>query len=145
MGYSYSLDGKLCCDGCSRAGGVRKRRCPYGYCQSPALCAPCLRKVKADGRWNKSHLRCKAGMEDCIRKEQKRLALLDLGHAVRCSALNEGENVRVWFRYADGSTVERVMAPETYRAIPLGEPATLADFEKYGAVWAAPNPKQEVA
>lgn len=46
MGFCYQ--GKLlCCDHCGHAGGVRKMRCPFGYCPSVAFCAEC-RKNKKD-------------------------------------------------------------------------------------------------
>lgn len=57
MGYSYDMNNRLCCDGCSRSGGVRKRKCPHmvltdssrgprieiHYCYPPALCDDCYR------------------------------------------------------------------------------------------------------
>jgi hypothetical protein len=59
MGYSYDQSKRLCCDDCGKAGGVRKRRCPYrvlsdssrgprhemDYCSPPALCAADAQKA----------------------------------------------------------------------------------------------------
>lgn len=42
MGYSYDQFRRLSCDRCGRVGGgVKKRRCPWGYCPPPALCNDC--------------------------------------------------------------------------------------------------------
>jgi hypothetical protein len=58
MGYCYTVGGKLVCDRCDKAGGVRKRTCPHKvyyydgtgalpYCQPAALCSSCYQIVKA--------------------------------------------------------------------------------------------------
>lgn len=57
MGYCFDYRGRLVCDGCGIAGGVRKRKCAYKvrvsvldggysipYCSPPALCAGCYKK-----------------------------------------------------------------------------------------------------
>ncbi len=53
MGYCFDYRGRLACDGCGIAGGVRKRKCAYkvaypgysiAYCSPPALCSPCYKK-----------------------------------------------------------------------------------------------------
>ncbi len=55
VGYSYDMRGRLCCDNCGEAGGVRKRLCPAKvlgdssrsprqetrYCYPPAVCSGC--------------------------------------------------------------------------------------------------------
>lgn len=46
MGYSYGMNpvtGRmmLACDNCSAIGGVRRVKCPAGWCPSAALCAKC--------------------------------------------------------------------------------------------------------
>lgn len=42
MGYVYEYGtNRLVCDGCGRTGGVRKVKCPVGWCPPPALCASC--------------------------------------------------------------------------------------------------------
>ena len=48
MGYCFDYAGRLVCDRCGQAGGVRKRKCPYKvsglhYCPAPAYCAPCYK------------------------------------------------------------------------------------------------------
>lgn len=59
MGYTIDNRGRLCCDHCGQAGGVRRRTCPYkvltdssraprtllAYCKAPALCGPCLKDL----------------------------------------------------------------------------------------------------
>lgn len=57
MGYCFDYRGRMVCDGCGIAGGVRKRKCPYKvrysahngggsahYCSPPALCGDCYKK-----------------------------------------------------------------------------------------------------
>jgi hypothetical protein len=49
MGYCFDYRGRLACDGCGIAGGVRKRRCAYKvdgvpYCPAPALCPDCYKQ-----------------------------------------------------------------------------------------------------
>ena len=57
MGYCFDYRHRLCCDGCGKAGGVRKRKCAYRvrasvldggysipYCSPPALCSDCYKK-----------------------------------------------------------------------------------------------------
>lgn len=63
MGTSYVQDYRtgrwvLDCGECGRGGGVRKRRCPAGYCPSCQLCSECFKVVKADGRWAEWHKDC---------------------------------------------------------------------------------------
>ena len=41
MGYCYDTRGRLCCDRCDEAGGVRRKPCKYGYCQPVAYCPAC--------------------------------------------------------------------------------------------------------
>ena len=36
MGYSYTVDGRLCCDACDEAGGGRRHRCPLNWCGAVA-------------------------------------------------------------------------------------------------------------
>ena len=45
MGYSYDMSNRLACDMCSKSGGVRKHKCPFGYCPPLAMCADCARDV----------------------------------------------------------------------------------------------------
>ena len=59
MSYSFDSHGRLCCDNCGNAGGVRKRTCPHRvltdslrgpraplpYCYPPALCPQCWHKI----------------------------------------------------------------------------------------------------
>ena len=64
MGYSYTVHpgghDTLDCDACPTTGGVRKHRCPVGWCPSIALCTSCAKAVKADGRWANWHATCPA-------------------------------------------------------------------------------------
>jgi hypothetical protein len=68
--------------------------------------------------------------ERAVAERVRKQELLDAGLAVRCSALNAGDlGVHVLFRYRDGRTVGRYMAPAVYEALPLLTPYTLEDYE----------------
>jgi hypothetical protein len=139
MGYCYE-GRKLCCDVCGVAGGVRKRKCSYGYCKPPAVCGEC---------WKTYRVKFRAGCDDHCRTGKARFeaekaaerALLDEGHYTRRSAVGdhdapEGwtEAVKVWFRNKDGAEQVYRMEHETYRAVKLMQPATPFDFAKHGKV-----------
>lgn len=138
MGFSYevSRDGKqrLCCDRCDHAGGVRRIRCPHGYCQSTALCEACRKNpaVRADLRaYHEEHCR-EAATEWAARQERSR-QLLASGASLRSSAINEAGvegplHVRVTFRNASGRTFDVLMSSERYASVPLMQPATMADY-----------------
>ena len=135
MGYCYDADGKLCCDVCSESGGVRKHRCPFGYCQPIALCPKCKREhpeyvSKAYHRENG----CEANHLRFQQEEAQRQQLLDSGKLLRCSALQHNGRVKVIFRGKNGKERAFWMAPRTYRRIALGVPATPQDFKALGKV-----------
>jgi len=135
MGYCYDADGKLCCDVCGDSGGVRKNRCPFGYCQPIALCQKCKREhpeyvSKAYHRENG----CEANHLRFQQEEAQRQQLLDSGKLLRCSALRHNGRVKVIFRGKNGKERAFWMATRTYRRIPLGEPATVEDYKAIGKV-----------
>ena len=85
MGYCYTLDGKLCCDGCGTHGnGTRKRTCPHKvhyanggslpYCQPAALCSACYETHKPT-----LHAGCKAAAAQRTAEETARAARLAAG------------------------------------------------------------------
>ncbi len=140
MGYIYEhRTNRLCCDCCGQAGGVRKRRCPHGYCPAAALCAKCLKLVKGDGRWNAAHVNCKAGHDAFVAREKKHHDLLNSGYYVRCSATGVGDRVHVLFENKNGDTIGKFVSHETYDQIPLGEPVTPDDYALFGLVESAPE------
>jgi len=144
MGFSYSR-GQLCCDGCPTGKG-RKRRCPSGYCPSAALCAACFAKEKASGKWVAYHAKCAERSAEFKALEARTSALLAAGELVRCSALSaDGDKVYVLFRNATGSTTGFYVDTATYRAIPLGVPATPADYAAIGPLTPAPANFQRAA
>jgi len=138
MGYSYGRGptGRyvLCCDKCGNAtGNVRKRPCRYGWCQAIAICAACWHDPAVRAQWRDYHetAGCEASAREASEREARTDALLDSGAFVRCSAISgpvEGM-CRVTFRNRAGATIETIMPTETYRAVPLLEPATM---ETYG-------------
>lgn len=47
MGYCTDHRGRLCCDFCGNAGGVRRVPCPFGYCPPVCACASCKKEHKS--------------------------------------------------------------------------------------------------
>ena len=140
MGYSYDGQGRLCCDVCGRSGGVRKIRCPFGWCPPAALCQEC--RSKYGSRLTRAYHRqmgCEADVAEARQRDAEQQALLDSGNYVRTSALAHNGRVKVVFRNAAGDRKAYWMAPGTYRSIPLMQPATPAHFSEYGKVTEAEN------
>jgi len=140
MGYIYGHDGRLACDYCGATGGVRKHRCPFGWCQAYAACPACRKKharhfTKATHRargCEQKHLELEA-------ERERERELLAAGEAARCSALQAGEGrVHVLFKRADGTTTGFYMSQPTYRSLPLVEPFTPDDYRQHGELEAAP-------
>ena len=139
MGYSYSMSGTLCCDGCLASTGVRKRKCKYGYCQSPAMCSSCYATKKEKFKAY-CEAQCKPAAAKYAAREAHKKALLEAGAALRCSASTCGEGkVHVLFSKLGGTTVGYYMASETYEGISYLEPATPEDYAKFGAIEPAPS------
>ena len=146
MGYCYGRapSGRyaLACDNCGAVGGVRKRKCPHGYCPSAALCAGCSKSVKASGKWTTMHACCEAAHAAFVAKEKAGAALLAAGKLLRCSALNvsrDGSKVHVLFKDKDGAYTGYYVTKETYDAIPLGTHATPEDYAAVGTLTPAPG------
>ena len=139
MGYSYSMSGTLCCDGCPASTGVRKRKCPHGYCQSPAMCSSCYATKK--GKLAEYHAKqCAPAAAKYAAREAHKKALLEAGAALRCSAYGTGKDlVHVLFSKLDGSTVGYYMTAETYDAATPLEPMTPEDYAKLGKIEPAPS------
>lgn len=130
MGYSYEGK-KLCCDSCPQAGGVRKRKCKYGYCPAPAQCKSC---------WDKNRDKFRQGCDThCKPASEKFHALL----ALQQQMLTEGKFILRWAQNRDdgrvdvgfkSTTEERVvvMTPEEYHKPREGKdalyPLTPEDF-----------------
>ena len=135
MGYVYTHDGQLCCDVCGEPGGVRRMECPHGYCQPVASCVGCQPRVRAE-----DHSSCLIASQRMAADHALTDALLAVGEYVRTSAITDSDgNVRVGFRGANGARAVFGMARDTYRAIPLMEPATPASYRAHGAVWPLPG------
>ena len=86
---------------------------------------------------------CKDFHEKFITKEAQKRALLKACQPVRCSAKGmDGGRVHVLFEvYNVGPgrhTIGYIMDKATYAAIPLGENATPADYERHGQVEPGP-------
>lgn len=121
------------CDACGRAGGVRRRRCPFGYCYPPAFCDDC-HKAHAWGRKATHRERgCDVRHAEFVADRERAAASIAAGVPVRCSALAAGTpeepgRVHVLFQ-TTGGTVGRYMPKAVYDAHPLGVTVTLADYE----------------
>lgn len=145
---------RMVCDFCSRApGGVRKVRCPFGYCPSVAACADC-RKSRKDKLGRAFHVGagCDQKHAAYVAQEKERENLLATGRKVRSAAVSAKVDgfdvVKVWFRgfafLGEGCKLglidhEFYMAPETYSALPLGKNATIEDYMAHGMVLPAPG------
>ena len=141
MGYCYnSASGRLACDACDTDEGVKKRRCPFGYCPADALCAACW--TKNQDKLNKAAHRangCERRHREYLAKQAHEAALLMTGHEIRWSALGDGNgSVHVLFRCGNGTTRGYYMAEATYDAIPLLVTATPDDYRKHGPLEDAP-------
>jgi len=144
MGYSYDASGRLCCDVCDKSGGVRKYRCPFGYCPAIALCPTC-KETHPHYISKKAHR--EQGCEEQSRlfdqHEQEKNQLIASGKFVRCAALKHYiagiDRDKVIFRGKDGAEQAYWMSPETYKAIPWFENATPEDYMKHGEVQQAAN------
>jgi hypothetical protein len=137
MGYSYTLSGQLCCDGCDNAGGVRRVRCPFNYCQPAALCPDCRAREPKGAARKRQHAECERLSTLFHARARRETELLAAGFAVRCSALAvdrpEGPRVHVLFRKADGSCLGFYMTRAAYDSRPLFEPSIPGDYDIPGA------------
>jgi hypothetical protein len=78
----------LCCDACPTSGGVRKVKCPFGYCPASALCAECRKKHK--DKLGKKHHRergCEKNHLEYVAEEKDRWEKINAGKAVLKAAV----------------------------------------------------------
>jgi hypothetical protein len=87
MGYCYDWNGRLACDSCGTTGEVRKQKCPFGYCPSPALCPQCKAKYADTLRqgWHKRR-KCDLYALQSRLRDEERQGLIRAGKFVRCAA-----------------------------------------------------------
>lgn len=143
MGYVTDSSGRLCCDHCGRAGGVRRCKCPAGYCQGANLCPECRRNPAVKAKIRDMHANCAEASARFQDRQARTRAALDRGEAVRISALmhaRPADAVRVIFRDARGHESGADMTHATYDALPLLEPATLADYALVARTLGQPEP-----
>lgn len=142
MGFSFDDRGRLCCDACPVSGGVRKMRCPWGYCYPVALCAECRKKHK-DKLGKKFHREqgCERKHEIAVQENRERQDKLNAGKLILSSAVGlfDGSGlVRVTFV----KLVDNVHKQETFlmhenvydKRDTMGHTPTLDDFQKIGEV-----------
>lgn len=115
MGFSYQVEGVrrvLCCDVCEHAGGVRKQKCPHGWCQATALCEGCRKSPEVRAKLAASHAGCAAASAKFAAEQATTAALQASGEYVFCASVyadSTHETVKVWFRGATGETKETVV------------------------------------
>ena len=143
MGYCY-YGRQLCCDVCGNPGGVRKHRCPFGWCPAIALCPKCKREHPeyTSKKFHREH-GCEQRMVEVHQREAEEQRILKEGKLLRRSALQHkdgvGFRIKVIFRGLKDIVRAFWMAPRTYRAIALGVPATVEDYRALGKVTRARN------
>lgn len=146
MGYSYDRNGRLCCDICDSSGGVRKYRCPFGYCHAIALCPKCKSEHPeyVSKEFHRKH-GCDARQKELARFQQERISMQASGKFIRTSALLHPKrpqpNIKVIFSGANGECQGYWMTDKTYYSIPIGElnNPTPDDYCKFGKVIKAKN------
>ena len=77
-------------------------------------------------------MRCKEQVKHFHNLDITRESLLNEGHYVRTAAVNDNGRVKVWFRNKDRGEKQYHMKKDTYRSIPLLEPATIDDYKQQG-------------
>lgn len=132
MGYCYFASGpnsgKRICE-CCQVNPGRLRKCPYGYCQSPAVCTACWPIRKGEIK-NHCFDHCKPASERFAAREAQQKALLAAGNSLRVSAMSTSDGrVHVIFRNGSGQETGFYMQAATYDAIPMLEPATREQYE----------------
>lgn len=113
MGFCYQINGSkhlLCCDSCGAAGGVRRRKCEYGWCPATALCPKCRADKTLISKLTAScDEHCKPAAEEYAAERAKVAALHAAGEYVFCASVCEGDGVRCWFRNGDGETLDALL------------------------------------
>ena len=141
MGYCYDHKNRLCCDVCGTSGGVRKYKCPFGYCQPIAACEKC-RKDKRHLFLKPYHQAngCETGHQKFVAWQEEKQQMLAEGKRVRISALGTKENgVHVLFQDRFGNVTGYYIEPFAYDKIPVGANATPEMFMKYRHIFSAPS------
>lgn len=141
MGYCYQ-GRMLVCDFCGHVGGVKKIRCTYGYCQSPAMCPNCRQKEMKGFRAN-CKIHCKKGHLEFMARQLQETTLLDAGNWVRCSASSvDVENksmIHVLFKNKNGENKGYYMSKEVYDSFDLLAIVTPEMYMTKGELLSAPN------
>ena len=138
MGYCYEVGvggkrGRLCCDRCGNAGGVRKVACKYGWCQSNAICPTCRKNgaVKEYHAWCDEN--CKESAERWAERQDDEQRKLNDGQFVLRSAVGVGDGkVSAIFKNVYDHECEIIVTKEEYDAQHGGgffsKVVTLEDF-----------------
>ena len=143
MGYSYTMDGKLCCDHCGEA-GAKKIPCPVGYCPATALCPTCRKNPEIKRQVAEHHQKlCVPAAARYAKEQEHRELVLKTGAFIRTAALGHhiggGYHIKVAFKNGAGAEKCYWMDELTYHAFPLGETFTVEDYQQRGHVAEAEN------
>lgn len=117
MGFCYQMSGGrklLCCDVCGTAGGVRKQRCPAGYCPAVAVCPACRAKPETMARLRAYHVDndCAGASARFAAAEAAVATAQANGAHTFCASVYDDstrQTVRCWFRNAAGDEKEAVV------------------------------------
>lgn len=156
MGYCFDYRGRLSCDSCGAAGGVRKRKCAYKvrsashlgeahrgslpYCPAPALCGACYKK---HGGLRGVHGEiCRDGAAASQAREDAIQARFDAGDQLARSAFGswheEVPKSKVGVIFSGGA--KRLVPEEIYdRGL-----RWLSELEASSVLWAGPYGQKKV-
>ena len=123
----------LCCDFCGKSTGdygitfVRKKRCPFGYCQAYATCNLCWEKNNKE-----MHLKSKCDVysREYEERASKKLEILNQGNFIVVSALSHDNfGVKVIFRNKDNQEKAFWIDEGKYPLKNHSETTTLKEYE----------------
>ena len=143
MGYCYGINPltgrqNLACDECGRIGGVRKRRCTYGYCSATALCKECYNKLKNElKQYHETH--CKQAAKEYEERKTLEQRMLEEGKYLLCCALAHGNRTKAIFRNIEHKEISYFMDNKTYNAIEHYTPRTPDDYHRIAPIELAEN------
>lgn len=122
----------LCCDFCGKSVGdlgikfVRKKRCPFEYCQAYATCNECWSENNKE-----LHLKSKCDVyaREYEERERNKQRILDEGNFIVVSALSHDNGVKVIFRNKDNQEKAFWIDEDKYPLKNHSETTTLKEYE----------------
>jgi len=142
MGFTTKINWQtgrevLCCDFCGKSLGdpgikfVKKKSCPFGYCQAYATCNNCWPKNN-----KKIHLDmyCDVRAKEFDDRESKKQRILDEGNFIVVSALGHNKGVKVIFRNKERQEKAFWIDEDKYPLKPLGQ-MNITTLKEYEDLW----------